>query len=57
VGPEHGKRHRVMLFGDYKQRLPNYREYSVPLLKKLLKQVQQGLGRQEPITPDEWEGL
>jgi len=46
-----------MLFGDYKQRLPNYREYSVPLLKKLLKQVQQGLGRQEPITPDEWEEL
>ena len=50
-----GAKHVFMRHGLYRQRLPNDDEYSVPLLKRLLKQVEQGLGR--PLPDDEWNDL
>jgi predicted RNA binding protein YcfA (HicA-like mRNA interferase family) len=50
-----GAKHAFMRYGTYRQRLPNDDEYSVPLLKRLLKQVEQGIGR--PLSDDEWNSL
>ena len=50
-----GAKHAFMRYENYRQRLPNDDEYSAPLLKRLLKQVQEGIGRH--ITDDEWNSL
>ena len=55
--PRPGGKHEYMKFGAYKQTIPSHREYSVPQLKELLKQVARGLGRTDPITAEEWEDL
>ena len=56
-GPRPGGKHEYMKSGTYKQTIPSNREYSVPQLKELLKQVAKGLGRTNPITAEEWENL
>ena len=55
TGPEPGTRHAVMFLGAHKQVIPRNREYSVPQLRLLLRQVVQKLGRE--IGSDEWETL
>lgn len=50
-----GAKHVFMRIGSYRQRLPNDEEYSVPLLKRVLKQVEQGIGR--TLRDDEWNDL
>jgi len=50
-----GAKHAFMRYGNYRPRLPNDDEYSVPLLKYLLRQVQNGIGRS--ISEDEWNNL
>jgi hypothetical protein len=50
-----GAKHAFMRYGSYRQRLPNDDEYSISLLARLLRQVQNGIGR--AITEEEWNSL
>lgn len=56
-GPRPGEKHQYMKYGAYRQTIPGNREYSVPQLRELLKQVAKGLGCTDPITVNEWENL
>jgi hypothetical protein len=53
--PESGGRHFYMRYGTYTFTLPGNREYSVPQLKVLLREVEEGIGRK--ITIGEWGAL
>ena len=53
--PEPGGRHFYMRYEDYTLTLPSNKEYSVPQVRMLLKQIEYGL--QRPITLEEWENL
>ncbi|GJQ60276.1 MAG: hypothetical protein SCALA701_30770 [Candidatus Scalindua sp.] len=44
-----------MRFGSYKQVIPNNREYSVPQMKMLLKQVKEKLKRD--VSVEEWNNF
>ena len=52
---EAGARHGVMRYGSHKQIIPNNPEYSVPQVKRLLRQVEEKLGRE--ISVKEWNDL
>ena len=39
--PEAGARHQIMRYESYKQVIPNNPEYSIPQVKRLLKQVKE----------------
>jgi hypothetical protein len=53
--PEPGGRHSYMRCGSYTLNLPNNREYSVPQIKMLIREIERGLRR--TISPEEWEAL
>jgi hypothetical protein len=53
--PETGGRHEFMLYSSHKQTIPNNEEFSVPQLKKLIRQVEQKIGRE--IAIEEWHNL
>ena len=53
--PEAGARHQVMRYGSYKQIIPNNPEYSIPQVKRLLKQVEEKIGRD--ISINEWNEI
>ena len=53
--PETGGRHSYMRCGNYTLTLPNNREYSVPQIKMLIREIERGLHRK--ISPKEWEDL
>ncbi|KHE90324.1 MAG: hypothetical protein SCABRO_03906 [Candidatus Scalindua brodae] len=44
-----------MLYGSHKQTIPSNEEFSVPQLKKLIKQVEQKINR--IISLEEWQKL
>ena len=54
-GPFRGTRHEFLAFGQHRQTIPSDSEYSIPQLKRLLRQVESILGRK--IACDEWESL
>ena len=53
--PEPGGRHFYMRYGTYTFSLPNNKEYSVPQVKMLLNEIENGI--REKISLDEWEKL
>ena len=53
--PEPGGRHFYMRHGSYTFTLPSNKEFSVPQLKMLLHEIEQGIGRK--ISYKEWESL
>ncbi len=53
--PETGGRHEFMFYGPHKQTIPSNEEFSVPQLRKLIRQVEQKIGR--IITVEEWHKL
>ena len=53
--PEPGGRHFYMRYGTYTFTLPNNKEYSVPQVKILLNEIENGI--REKILLDEWEKL
>ena len=55
AGPYRGTRHEFLVCREHRQTIPSNREYSVPQLRLLIRQVQSILGR--PITLDEWDAL
>ena len=53
--PEPGGRHFYMRYGNYTLTLPNNKEFSVPQLKMLLNEIEQGTGKK--ITRKQWDDL
>ena len=53
--PEQGGRHFYMRYGTYTLTLPSNKEYSVPQIKMLLKEIERGINKK--ISPEEWENL
>jgi len=53
--PEPGGRHFYMRYGTFTFTLPNNAEYSVPQIRMLLKEVEDGIRRK--ISLEQWENL
>jgi len=53
--PEPGGSHFYMRYGTYTFTVPANQEYSVPQVKTLLKEIEEGIGRRIPL--DEWNRL
>jgi len=53
--PETGGRHHYMRYGSYTLTLPTNKDYSIPQIKMLLKEIKQGINKEIPL--DEWERL
>jgi hypothetical protein len=53
--PELGGRHSYMRYRSYTLTLPSNKEYSVPQLRMLLHEIEEGIRRK--ISLDEWESL
>jgi predicted RNA binding protein YcfA (HicA-like mRNA interferase family) len=45
TSPEPGGRHFFMRYGTYTLTIPSNREYSIPQLKMLLHEIEEGIGR------------
>ena len=54
-GPYSGSKHRFMIFGHHRLSVPSNKEYSVPQLRMMLREVEEILGRH--ISASEWDGL
>lgn len=54
-GPFIGRRHHFMIYKNQRLTIPSNREYSIPQLKMMLKEVVSILDRK--ITIDEWNNL
>lgn len=54
-GPYSGSKHQFMVFGHHRLTAPSNKEYSVPQLRMMLREVEGILGRQ--ISAEEWNGL
>lgn len=55
VGPYSGTRHQFMLFQNNRLTIPSNKEYSVPQLKMMLKEVERII--ELKISLEEWEAL
>ena len=53
--PEPGGNHHYMRYGAYTLTLPSNEEYSIPQLKMLLMEIEDGIDRK--LSLDEWEQL
>jgi len=53
--PEPGGRHFYIRYGTYTLTLPNNKEYSVPQIKMLLKEIEHGINKK--ISPEEWKNI
>jgi predicted RNA binding protein YcfA (HicA-like mRNA interferase family) len=53
--PEPGGNHFYMRYGTYTFTVPSNEEYSVPQLKMLIKEIEQGIRKEIPLV--EWELL
>jgi predicted RNA binding protein YcfA (HicA-like mRNA interferase family) len=53
--PESGGRHFYMRYGTYTFTVPSNREYSMPQVRMLLSEVEEGIDRK--ITIEEWGTL
>jgi hypothetical protein len=54
-GPFSGTRHQFMVFGNYRLSIPSNAEYSVPQLRKMIREVESILSR--TLDSDEWNRL
>ncbi len=54
-GPIAATRHQLMVYQQHRLAIPSNREYSVPQLRMLLREVEEILGRD--ISAAEWVGL
>ena len=51
-GPFVGRKHHFMVYKEHRLTIPSNREYSVPQLKMMLKEIESILGKR--ITIEEW---
>ena len=54
-GPFAGRKHHFMVYKNHRLAIPSNREYSIPQLKVMLREVKFILGRK--ILVDEWKNL
>ena len=54
-GPFPGARHAFLLYARHRLAIPSNREYSVPQLRMMLREVEEIFGR--AISLKEWTGL
>ena len=54
-GPFIGSRHHFMIYQEHRLAIPTNKEYSVPQLRMMLREVEAVLGRK--ITDAEWNSL
>ncbi|RMH15557.1 MAG: type II toxin-antitoxin system HicA family toxin [Acidobacteria bacterium] len=54
-GPFPGSRHAMMVFGNRRMAIPSNREYSVPQLRMLLREVEAIIG--STISAADWSSL
>ncbi len=54
-GPFSGTRHQFMISSQKRLAIPSNREYSVPQLRMMIREVERILGRE--ITSDVWNNL
>jgi hypothetical protein len=54
-GPFAGTRHHFMVYGENRLAIPSNKEYSIPQLRMMLREVELILSRR--ITADEWNHL
>ncbi len=54
-GPFAGTRHHFMIYGENRLAIPSNKEYPIPQLRMMLREVELILGRR--ITADEWDHL
>ncbi len=54
-GPFSGARHQFMTYQNHRLAIPSNKEYSVPQLKFMIREVEEILGRS--IVPNEWNNL
>jgi hypothetical protein len=52
-GPFSGTRHHFMIDGENRLAIPSNKEYSIPQLRMMLREVELILGRR--ITADKWD--
>ncbi|MDT5122927.1 MAG: hypothetical protein QOC96_2409 [Acidobacteriota bacterium] len=50
-----GAKHQFMVYGQHRLTIPSNKEYSVPQLRMMLREVEGIIGRQ--ISVDEWNDL
>ena len=54
-GPFSSTRHQFMILGSHRLTIPSTNEYSVPMLRMMLREVETIMGRR--ITANEWNRL
>jgi hypothetical protein len=54
-GPYEGARHQIMRYKTHNLAIPSYDEYSVDLLRRVLREIQALVGHE--ITQEEWNNL
>ena len=50
-----GAKHQFMVYENHRLTIPSNKDYSVPQLRMMLREVEEIIGRE--ITADEWESL
>jgi len=55
VGPYKGSKHEFMVFGGHRVAIPSNKEYSIPELKMMIKEIEKVVGRS--ISSDGWNSL
>ena len=55
IGLYSGARHQFMVYGNHRLTIPSNKEYSVPQLRMMIREIDRILGRE--ILIDEWESL
>jgi len=55
VGLYAGAKHQFMVYENYRLSIPSNKEYSIPQLRMMMREVERIIGREIPV--DEWESL
>ena len=55
IGLYSGAKHQFMVYKNHRLTIPSNKEYSVPQLRMMIREVQRIIGRE--ILMDEWESL
>lgn len=55
VGLYSGAKHQFMVYESHRLSIPSNKEYSIPQLRMMMREVERIIGRE--ILPDEWESL
>lgn len=50
-----GAKHQFMVYENYRLSIPSNKEYSIPQLRMMMREVERIIGREIPM--DEWESL